>query len=347
MQHPSLRVLTRDNGVGLSRDLRLLTNGLAAAGLPSEQVGFGSGGRSGLVTEAALWAGRLGRGRVDAQIFIERIYSRCLPLAHRNLLLPNPEWLLDKWRPLLPRFERVLCKTVHAQKLFEDEGCRTEYIGFTSDDRLDAEVLRVPEFFHLAGASSAKGTDVLLAAWRRHPEWPRLTVVQAPRHARPGPAAANINHMIGYLDDAELRSLQNRCQFHICPSEVEGFGHHLVEAMSVGAVVLATDAAPMNEHVDESRGVMIESSPGTRQGLVLVQRIEVEAIEAAVERALGLDEAARGALGMAARVHYDEARRRFHARLGEVMHGLLSNQPSLSASAAPASTLPDSGTSAI
>lgn len=326
---PSLRLLTRDNGVGLSRDLRLLAQGLAETGWASEQVGFGTGGRSGLAGEAALWARRLVHGRVDTQIFIERVYHRCLPLARRNLLLPNPEWLLDKWRPLLPRFERVLCKTRHAQEIFEAQGCRTAYVGFTSDDRLDTGVPRAPEFFHLAGASSAKGTEVLLAAWRKHPEWPRLTVVQGPRHARPGAAAANVDHRVGYLDDAGLRALQNRCLFHVCPSEAEGFGHYLVEAMSVGAVVLATDAAPMNEHVAPDRGVLIASSPGRPKGLVLRQRIEVEAVEEAVERALSLDAATITAMGATARAHYLDARLAFHAHLGDVMRDVLEVEPGL------------------
>jgi glycosyltransferase involved in cell wall biosynthesis len=316
---PSLRLLTRDNGVGLSRDLRLLAHGLAAAGWASEPVGFGTGGRSGLMGQAGLWAQRMLHGPVDTQIFIERIYHRCLPLARRNLLLPNPEWLQDKWRPLLPRFERVLCKTQHAQQIFEALGCRTAYVGFTSDDRLDREVPRLREFFHLAGASPAKGTEVLLAAWRRHPEWPKLTVVQAARHARPGPAAANVDHRIGYIDDAGLRDLQNRCLFHVCPSEVEGFGHYLVEGMSVGAVVLATDAAPMNEHVTAGRGLLIASTPGRTQGLVVRRRLEGEAVEDGVVRALALVPQATSALGAAARAHYLEARRLFQLHLGQVM----------------------------
>ncbi|MBO9716984.1 MAG: glycosyltransferase [Pseudoxanthomonas sp.] len=328
MQH-SLRLLTRDNGVGLSRDLRLLAHGLAEAGWASEPVGLGRGGRSGLAGEAALWARRLWHGRVDTQIFIERVYRRCLPLADHNLLMPNPEWVRDKWRPLLPRFERVLCKTLHAQRVFEAEGCRTTYIGFTSDDRFDPAVPRVGEFFHLAGASPAKGTEALLAAWRKHPEWPRLTVVQAPRHARPGAERPNLDHRVGYLRDADLRVLQNRCLFHVCPSEVEGFGHYLVEAMSVGAVVLTTDAAPMNEHVTAERGVMIGTSPGRRQGLVLRQRIEVEAIEAAVQYALSLDPRQLSARGAAARAHYLDARRGFHVRLGDAMRDVMSAEAGL------------------
>lgn len=318
MSNRPLRLLTRDNGVGLSRDLRLLADGLAQAGVACEQVGFGNGGRSGSLAEAGLWARRFLHGRADTQIFIERVYRRCLPLGRRNVLLPNPEWLLDKWRPLLPRFDLVLCKTRHAQRLFDAQGCTTRYVGFTSDDRFDRAVPREPAFFHLAGASSAKGTDVVLEAWRRHPEWPRLTVVQAPRHARPGPAVANVDHRIGYLDDLQLRELQNRHLFHLCPSSVEGFGHHLVEAMSVGAVVLATDGEPMNEHVTAARGVLIGAARARRQGLGLCYRVTVEAIEEAVQQALSLDAGQRSRLGSAAREYFVDSRRHFHARLQEL-----------------------------
>lgn len=310
-----LRLLTRENGVGLSRDLRLLADGLAEAGLECERVAFGAGGRSGKWMELGLWADRLKHGRADMQIFIERIYPRCLPLSRRNVLVPNPEWLLDKWRPLLPRFDLVLCKTRHAQRIFEAQGCRTAHIGFTSDDRRDVSVPRERAFFHLAGSSAAKGTETLLAAWRLHPEWPRLTVVQAERHARPGPAADNIEHHVGYFDDDAVRWWQNRHVFHVCPSEVEGHGHHLVEAMSVGAVVLATDAAPMNEHVTPERGVLIRARPGRRQGLALTHHVTIEAIEQAVGRALCLTGLQRAAMGDAARAHYLSSRRQFHARL--------------------------------
>ncbi|CAN4280527.1 glycosyltransferase [Pseudoxanthomonas sp. LjRoot125] len=315
MPTPSLRLLTRDNGVGLSRDLRLMAEGLFHAGLDCERVAFGAGGRSGKAMELDLWASRLRHGRIDVQVFLERVYPRCLPLAKRNVLVPNPEWLLDKWQPLLPRFDLVLCKTRHAQRLFEARGCPTAYLGFTSDDRRDVSVARERAFFHLAGSSASKGTEVLLAAWRQHPEWPRLTVVQAERHARRGPAAPNIEHHVGYLDDSALRWMQNRHVFHVCPSEVEGYGHHLVEAMSVGAVVLATDAAPMNEHVTPDRGILIRASPGRRQGLDTTHEVTIEAIERAVDDALCLAGWQRAAMGEAARTHFLAGRRAFHARL--------------------------------
>ncbi len=310
-----LRIVSRDNGVGLSRDMRLIAEVLAAAGRHDIQVaGFG-GGTARHGREAALWLDRCLHGPVHTQIFSERVYRRCLPLARRNLLLPNPEWFLPKWRRYLPRFERVLCKTRHAEAAFQALGCRTRYVGFTSQDRHDPAVPRRHAFFHLAGRSRRKGTAVLLEAWQRHPEWPLLTVVQHPDTAGARVCAHNIDHRIGYLDDAELRRLQNAHLFHICPSETEGFGHYLMEALSVGAVTLATDGEPMDELVTSERGIPMRPAAAVPEGLVRSWRVDVAGIENAVAAALALDAGQRARLGEAARAFFLRNDGAFRVRL--------------------------------
>ncbi|MDI9237813.1 glycosyltransferase [Lysobacter sp. LF1] len=319
---PTARLLTRDNGAGLSRDLRLLDDALSSQGVATESIGFSDTRRRSLAFEAGLWRRRLLHGPVDVQVSIERIHPRLLALARRNVLLPNPEWTRAEWRALLPRFDRVWCKTRHAQTTFAALGCRTRYIGFTSEDRLRADIPRENAFLHVAGASRMKGTQAVLEAWARNPHWPRLTVVQHPAVASARVQAANVGHRIGRLDDAQLRHLQNTHRFHLCPSQTEGFGHSLMEAMSVGAVVLATDAEPMNELVDGTRGVPIASRPAEMMGLARCHVVDAASIERAVESALMMSESRWHELGAAARIFFESHRRAFHLRLRDAMDEL-------------------------
>lgn len=301
---PMMRVISRDNGVGLTRDMVLMAQTLRAGGAQVQEVGFTSQRLHDTGRELRLWGRRALLGKVPVQIFSERVYARCLPLGHANLLVPNPEWLLPKWLPLLPRFTAVLCKTHHAERIFRELGCRTQYIGFTSPDRHDPEVFRQRAFFHLAGRSTAKGTRVLLETWQQHPEWPLLTVMQNPRTAGKQVVAANIDHRVGYLDDAALRRLQNAHQFHICPSEAEGFGHYLMEALSVGAITLATDGEPMNELVRPEHGLLIPVATVRQRRLASYHYVDAAGIAQAVQAALALPPAELERLSAAARACY-------------------------------------------
>ncbi|WP_425479868.1 glycosyltransferase [Xanthomonas maliensis] len=301
---PMMRVISRDNGVGLTRDLRLMAQTLRGAGVPVQEVGFTSQRLQDSAREMRLWGSRALFGRVPLQIFSERVYARCLPLAQTNLLVPNPEWLLPKWLPLLPRFAAVLCKTRHAERIFRSLGCHTRFIGFTSPDRYDPQVPRQRTFFHLAGRSTAKGTGLLLETWLRHPHWPLLTVVQNPRTAGKQVVAANIDHRIGYLDEAALQRLQNANLFHLCPSEAEGFGHYLMEALSVGAITLATDGEPMNELVRPEHGILIPPAQIHQRRLASYYHVDADGIAQAVEAALALSSAQIETLAANARAHY-------------------------------------------
>lgn len=318
-----------NNGVGLTRDLRLLEDALRACGHEVHVTAIGRGKlrkwfRPPLVRARTGLRRLLGRPPAyDVNVMLEHVRAEDLGSARVNLFIPNPEWCQPGDVALLPRLDGVLAKTRHAQRLFEAEGAATAFIGFTSEDRLDASVQREARFFHLAGRSSNKGTSALLDLWCRHPEWPRLTVVQSPRTARPlDPPPANVEHRIDYVDDAALRHLQNACRFHVCCSETEGFGHYLVEAMSVGAVVLTTDAEPMNELVDAGRGVCIPAGRTGRQQLATTYYVDEAALEQAIERLLATDGATLDALGRAARRWYVENDAAFAGRLDAALSAL-------------------------
>ncbi len=329
---PSVHLLGFDNGVGLSRDLALLTKLLRERGY---RVDFTNtrkrGGIPGLIQRAkgTLHAREQKRRQshglpppYDFVLMEEHIMPAYLDDARHRVLLPHPEWFLPRDLEWLDRIDLVLAKTHQAQHVFAQRGCRAVCIGFTSEDRLDASVPRERAFFHLAGSSRTKGTQALLALWRRHPEWPRLTVVQHPREAKIRAVAANIDHRIGYLDESELRRLQNAHLFHLCPSETEGFGHYIVEAMSVGAVVITLDAPPMNEMITPERGLLLPYARTGTQHLAVTYHFDDTTMEAAVVRAIALDDAQCRAFGAAARKWYESERAALPQRLGEALRSL-------------------------
>src|SRR5258708_14428823 len=150
----------------------------------------------------------------------------------------------------------VLFKTRPAMSILASEAKAAGFVGFTSPDRRDSSVSpRWDAALHVCGWNPHKGTDAVVGAWSRHPEWPHLTVVsQLPVSASP---SGNVEFLTTRIADARLQRLQNECAIHVCPSEVEGFGHTLMEGMSCGAVILTTDAPPMDELVSTDEGFLV------------------------------------------------------------------------------------------
>lgn len=326
-----INLIARHNGVGLTRDLQLLAEALRSGGCDVTVTGI----RRGKLTKwlrpwarRATWAIRrifLGRraSTHDINVMLEHVWPDDVPFARTNVLIPNPEWLLPRDQLRLHRIDRILAKTRHAEALFRDLGHAVDYVGFSSVDRMIAETPRELAFFHLAGRSGSKGTEPLLALWRRHPEWPRLTVVQSPHNASPGEPAANIDHLIGYMDDATLQELQNRHRFHLCPSETEGYGHYLVEALSAGAVIITLDAPPMNELVPPDAGILVTPRATTgRQHLATTYFFDDEAMEVAIEKAIAMDEEVVREIGGAARARFLANEAAFAPRLLRVIDTL-------------------------
>jgi hypothetical protein len=324
-----INLIAWDNGFGLTRNLRLLSEALTASG---HDVGISAIRRGKLrkivhplrLRASTLWRTLRGRDpqRYEVNLMLEHVRPEFFALARHNVLMPHPEWFLDRDRAAFAGVERVFALTHHAVPIFERLGTPVDYVGFTSEDRLDRDVPRERAFFHLAGRSSNKGTEPLLALWRKHPHWPTLTVVQNPRAAKPGAPAPNIRHLIDYLDDAALRRLQNAHRFHLCPSETEGFGHYLVEAMSIGAVTLTVDAPPMNEMITPERGVRVAVARTGTQNLAVTNFFDEAAMAAAIERMIAFDDAELDRLGAAARTWFEDNDRQFRQRIDAAVRAL-------------------------
>jgi glycosyltransferase involved in cell wall biosynthesis len=117
------------------------------------------------------------------------------------------------------------------------------------------------------------------------------------------------------LTDNQLRALQNASEVHVQPSQAEGYGHVIGEGMSCGAVVVTTDAPPMNELVGMDRGVLVRvdrSEPMRRGVRNFVDPVDLERKLSAV---FAMSPSERETLGRAARAWYEAQHQRFEEAL--------------------------------
>ena len=202
----------------------------------------------------------------DLIIHLENVHPSCIRPGRINLLIPNQEWFRLTRIHYLQDIDLVLCKTHAAEKSFENRHPDVRYLGFSNQQ---AEKVNLPKnggadinFLHVAGTSPLKGTTPVVQCWLRHPEWPTLTIV-ADNIELPNPRPDNIQHL-SRLTNQEMQKLWQTATFAVMPSEAEGFGQILIEAMVNGAVAITTDAPPMNELIRPERGYLVPYSSKKR-----------------------------------------------------------------------------------
>jgi Glycosyl transferases group 1 len=181
----------------------------------------------------------------------------------------------------------------------------------------------------VAGRSWQKGTKPLLDLWLRHPDWPVLTVVQNAktyRQSRVKPVdAPNIKHVLERLDDAALRDLQNTVGIHLCPSEAEGFGHCIAEAMSCRALTLTTNAPPMNELITPDRGILVNYHKTRKQRCGANYYVDPVDLEHKIDDIIRMDQASKQQLGDRARAWYEENDRFYRTQIVAALEAALTS----------------------
>ena len=287
-----INIISRDNGVGLSKDIHLL-NGL----LSEHEVSFCDYGSKPDATKPLA----------DLNIFVELVHAGYFSRARLNTVIPNPEWYDLRWRQFLPRFNAILCKTRSAIEAFKGFNKKCQYISFTSQDRLSSNYKKDENrYLHVAGKSGQKGTETVYKCWAENPDFPHLTVVQNPGKAKPREVLHNVTMINEHIDDETLKELQNTCGVHLCPSETEGFGHYIAEAMSARALVIATDAPPMNELITAERGILCKWENRSKQKFAYNHYVSSLSLADAVRESMILGVSKRDEMRDISRKFYEE-----------------------------------------
>ena len=284
----SVNIIGWDNGGGLSRDIELLCDVLETHGCTVFVNRMYRGARQlPSLSRAArrLCASRFGKFAVRRvgcrppyalNIHLEEPQPGYFWLARRNVLIPNQEMFTLRSIPHLSGITEVWAKTRISLKLFTQLGCSVRLLGWSGTDRREpgAGVIKRNVGLHVAGSSTATGTDAVLGVWGRNPSWPTLQVLRRPHNYlgravpwRERDARPNIEMVTDRVEEQALRRLQNESALYVCPSEAEGFGHIVLEGLSVGGVVITTDAPPMNELVTPDTGLLVEVERSESMGI--------------------------------------------------------------------------------
>lgn len=110
-------------------------------------------------------------------------------------------------------------------------------------------------------------------------------------------------------DQAEIPTLYGACRAWLFPTESEGFGLPILEAMACGTPVIATRAGAAPDLIDGTNGVLVEPTP--------------QAMAAQIKRFAAMDEPAWQAMSRAARATAEantlgQAAKRFEAALTQI-----------------------------
>ncbi|KAF1782625.1 hypothetical protein GQ600_9353 [Phytophthora cactorum] len=204
-------------------------------------------------------------------------------------LMPNIE-MIELTPEFYWRVNAVLCKTQicfdRVTKWYEQEGnprnAEVLYTKHTSSDQAQFARKRLGEsaiaakdfsnvtFLHTPGTSIWKGTRAVLDCWTSMAGLPPLDVYineSAYTYMMPPPFQTKLNHSrspvnvhLGMVERSEFTKITAEAAFFMCPSRSEGYGHYINQARASGAVIVTTDAAPMNELItSREMGVLVQT----------------------------------------------------------------------------------------
>lgn len=125
------------------------------------------------------------------------------------------------------------------------------------------------------------------------------------------------------LPSETLRQMCNRAVVHLCPSSYEGFGHYLNEARSAGAVIISTNAAPMNELVGDD-GLLAAYNRTSGMSAATLKHVCPRSLETMIRTAMSWPLEELVARGQAARASYLRDRQEFGKRFRTLLASMSS-----------------------
>jgi hypothetical protein len=306
---------------------------------------------------------------VDVQFHLEHYVSQHGDFpARKHYILVNQEFLFD-WdvSAIISGAVTALCKTALARNVLSDLGVVHPHLVKFTTPGFATGTPGVEKnqnlIIHIAGTNGRKGTLEVLRSWFElgGDELGVDLVItrQIAEFAKSDSAldywdSLGTKSIVTYMGISDLEQyknvylakhripasdvemLVNTASIHLCPSIIEGWGHSINAGRAAGAVVITTDAAPMNELVSNLDGFVVstDSKMSTTLGelnptqhkylpkavsATVVEPVMIGELMIAVKSALKLNAAERAALGNAAKARYNTDTAYFERALQSVV----------------------------
>lgn len=297
-------IFSRNNGAGLEVDRQIMAEMLESLGHHVNYLEILDSKAQGIPA--------------DINIHFEHLTPSHFHTATINWFIPNPEWIKYA-EDVLSKVDCILCRTKEVERIFNKLKKKTAYIGFTSVDCYDPLIKKdFSKFLHLAGKSGQKGTGVIFDLWKMHPDLPHLTVLKRPAKELKLFSLSNLLWIDNRIELSDRKNLQNSCGIHLAPSQTEGFGHSISEAMSTGAVVITTNAPPMNEFIVDSK-CLIPYSRVSLQELATKYHVDVADLQKVIKKITKMPKEELEKIGKKNRLNYLKRKEEFKARLTQLI----------------------------
>jgi hypothetical protein len=197
----------------------------------------------------------------DVNIFLEVVNPSLFSYARKNIWIPNQEWTYKSWIPYMTMFDEIWVKTTEARRCFNEASnykANVKYIGWSSIDKgWNPETIKknYSKAIVPVGKNIFRNPKPIFQAYLRlknsdlktYSALPVLHVVYSPSHIQitvPPEISDKVVVKGEVLNQDEYDDLLKECGLCICTSAAEGFGHAVVEAMTVGCNLLLSPIHP-------------------------------------------------------------------------------------------------------
>lgn len=207
----------------------------------------------------------------DIHIYIGDIDSAWFKHTQKKFFLMDREYFKMKIVGYdLENMDGVLCRTIidleAVAKIKKENGYKFKIYDtkFTSVFQEKPVLKHWNVVLHFAGEYHRKQTNVILQTWQNYPDLPLIIIIcteQCYKNVedtletlgRP----KNVHFHKRWLDSEDFILIKNKMGIHLCPSEIEGYGHTINDARKIKSLIITSNVSPINELVDETCAIMI------------------------------------------------------------------------------------------